>query len=191
MYTIEFLLNLPIILLHTNPGSGAIDGFLHPLLGLDHLLAMFTVGLLSAQLGGRAIWTVPVTFVSVMAVGGLLGLVGVELPFVEIGIALSVIILGIALLSKARIPELVAMIFVGIFAIFHGHAHGAELPEVETAVIAIAYVFGFLVSTAGIHIIGALIGYILLRNKRSAVILRGSGLVIAIFGVIILMGLFN
>ncbi len=178
-----------IVLGHTSPGSGAIDGFLHPLLGLDHLLAMLTVGLLSAQLGGRAIWTVPLTFVSVMALGGILGLVGVQLPLVEYGIAGSVIVLGIALLSKASIPEWAAMVGVGIFAVFHGHAHGAELPAVDSVIIAIAYVVGFLVATAGLHVIGALIGYILLRNERSAMILRASGMLIAVTGVYIMLNI--
>jgi len=181
------LLDFTFLLAHTSPGSGAIDGFLHPIKGFDHLLAMLTVGLLSAQLGGRAIWSVPVTFVAVMALGGLLGLAGIELPLVEYGIAASVIVLGIALVSKASLPEWAAMIGVAIFAVFHGHAHGAELPAVESAVIAIAYVVGFLVATAGLHIIGALIGYILLRNERSALILRGAGILIAVAGVYIML----
>jgi urease accessory protein len=174
-------INLPLA--HTGPGSGAIAGFLHPLLGLDHLLAMLTVGLLSAQLGGRAIWTVPVTFVSVMALGGVVGLLGVGLPLVEFGIAVSVIVLGVALLSKASLPEWLAMLFVGLFAVFHGHAHGTELPSVASVIDVIAYIVGFLISTAGLHVIGALIGYILLRNERSALLLRGSGALIALVGV--------
>jgi urease accessory protein len=191
MSVFQFVSMFVPILAHTSPGSGAIDGFLHPLLGLDHLLAMVTVGLLSAQLGGRAIWTVPVTFVAVMALGGFLGLVGVEVPLVEYGIAASVIVLGIALLSKASLPEWLAMVFVAIFAVFHGHAHGAELPEVSSPVIAIAYVVGFLVATAGLHVIGALIGYILLRNSRGAMILRAAGAVIAAMGIFIFAGLFT
>ena len=186
---LSFLFQLPPILLHTTPGSGAIEGFLHPLLGLDHLLAMLTVGLLSAQLGGRAIWTVPATFVGVMALGGLLGLLGVQIPLVEFGIAVSVIVLGLALLLKAKLPESIAMFFVAIFAVFHGWAHGAELPAVESVIIAIAYVVGFLVSTAGLHVIGALIGYILLRNQRGTLLLRGSGMLIALAGTWIMVGL--
>ncbi|MEL6149351.1 MAG: HupE/UreJ family protein [Chloroflexota bacterium] len=177
-------------LLHATTGSGAIEGFLHPLLGLDHLLAMITVGLLSAQLGGRAIWTVPATFVGVMALGGIIGLAGIGMPLVEFGIAASVVILGVALLSRATMPEWVAMIFVGVFAVFHGYAHGAELPEVETAIVAISYVVGFLVATAGLHVIGAMIGYIMLRNERSAILMRVSGVAIAAAGAIILSGLF-
>jgi urease accessory protein len=178
-------------LAHTGRGSGAIAGFLHPILGFDHLLAMVTVGLLSAQLGGRAIWTVPATFVSVMALGGLAGLLGMPLPLVETGIAASVLVLGLALLSNATLPEWLAMAFVAVFAVFHGHAHGAELPAVTSVIDIIAYVVGFLVSTAGLHVIGALIGYIMLRNDRSALILRGSGALIALAGVFFLMGSLN
>jgi urease accessory protein len=177
------------VFLHTGTGtSGAIEGFLHPLLGTDHLLAMLTVGLLSAQLGGRAIWTVPVTFVSVMALGGLAGIFGLQLPFVEYGIAFSVIVLGIALLARRRAPEAVAMLFVGFFAMFHGHAHGAEIPKATGgSMFILAYVLGFLTATAGLHVIGAILGYIALRTERGANVLRVSGIVIAALGVFILI----
>jgi len=156
---------------------------LHPLLGIDHLLAMITVGMLSAQMGGRAIWTVPTTFVSVMVIGGILGIAGVEVPFVEYGIALSVVILGVALLAKRRTPEGITMIFVGLFAIFHGHAHGAELGTVTDVMQVVAYVLGFVVATVGLPVIGALLGYIALRNSRGALILRASGALIALTGI--------
>lgn len=178
-------------LAHTGRGSGAIAGFLHPVLGLEHLIAMITVGLLSAQLGGRAIWTVPATFVGVMALGGALGLLGVALPLVKLGIAASVIVLGVALLSNASLPEWLAMTFVALFAVFHGHAHGTGLPTVSDPVEVIAYVVGFLMSTAGLHVIGALLGYIMLRNDRGALLLRGSGALIALSGVFFLMGSLN
>lgn len=182
---LEIVSWIPVILAHTLPGaSTAIEGFLHPLFGIDHLLAMVTVGLLSAQIGGRAIWTVPATFVTVMAVGGILGYAGIPVPAVEYGIALSVVVLGIALLAKRRIPETIAMIFVGLFALFHGHAHGAELPKVSDSVMyLLAYVLGFMTSTAGLHVIGALIGYMALRSSRGATLLRLSGAVITILGV--------
>lgn len=172
-----------IELLHTGTVGNAIEGFLHPLLGIDHLLAMITVGMLSAQMGGRAIWTVPTTFVSVMVIGGILGIAGIQVPFVEYGIALSVVILGVALLAKRRTPEGIAMIFVGLFAMFHGHAHGAELGTVTDVMQVVAYVLGFVVATAGLHVIGALLGYIALRNSRGALILRASGALIAMVGV--------
>lgn len=172
-----------IELLHTGTVGNAIEGFLHPLLGIDHLLAMITVGMLSAQMGGRAIWTVPTTFVSVMVIGGILGIAGIQVPFVEYGIALSVVILGVALLAKRQTPEGIAMIFVGLFAMFHGHAHGAELGTVTDVMQVVAYVLGFVVATAGLHVIGALLGYIALRNSRGALILRASGALIAMVGV--------
>ena len=178
-----------IPILHTGYDSGIYAGLLHPLLGIDHLLAMVTVGLLSAQLGGRAIWTVPAAFVSVMAVGGLLGLTGITVPFVEYGIAISVVALGIALAARRQMPLVMAMAFVGVFAIFHGHAHGTELPGVSDTIVAImAYVFGFLVATAGLHLIGALIGQIAVSNPRGANILRLSGVAIALLGVFIVFG---
>ncbi len=185
-----FLLASPLrdILLHEGGGSTAISGFLHPLLGFDHLLAMVTVGLLSAQLGGRAIWTVPATFVGVMALAGVAGYVGVPLPGVEIGIAVSVIVLGAALFSQRKFPEAIAMVFVALFSIFHGHAHGAELGTVNSPMDVVAYVLGFMTATAGLHVIGALIGYLLLRNDRSAQVLRWSGAVIALVGVWIFVG---
>ena len=182
--------NLLIILLHTGYDAGIFAGLLHPILGLDHLLAMVTVGLLSAQMGGRAIWTVPLTFVSVMAVGGILGILGVPLPFVEYGIALSVVALGIALFSPKNLPVWLTMVFVGIFAMFHGHAHGTELPVLsETFLDVLAYVFGFLVATACLHLIGALVGQSLENTQRGEKILRFAGLVIAGVGVYLVIGL--
>ena len=184
---VTMLLTIP---LHSGSDGGIFAGLLHPLLGMDHLLAMVTVGLLSAQMGGKAIWTVPATFVSVMALGGILGILGVPMPFVEFGIALSVIMLGIALVSPKKLPVWLTMVFVGIFALFHGHAHGAELPEVsETPVEVFAYVFGFLLATATLHLVGALIGQMAIGTPRGARILRFSGIVIALVGVSLVMGL--
>ena len=181
--------NLFSILFHSGTDVGIFAGLLHPILGMDHLLAMVSVGLLSAQMGGRAIWTVPATFVSVMAVGGVIGLLGVPLPFVEIGVALSVVALGIALVAPRKLPLSLAMAFVGLFAIFHGHAHGAELPALsKTALDVIAYIFGFLLATATLHLIGALMGQMALSSQRGATVLRVSGALIAAAGVFILFG---
>jgi urease accessory protein len=183
--------NLFSVLFHAGADGGIFAGLLHPILGIDHLLAMVTVGLLSAQMGGRAIWTVPATFVSVMAVGGILGILGFPLPFVEYGIALSVVALGVALLSTKKLSTSLAMVFVGLFAMFHGHAHGTELPELsETALDVFAYVFGFLVATASLHLIGALIGQMAINTPRGANVLRFSGALIAGAGVFLVMGLF-
>lgn len=179
--------NLYSVLFHSGFNGGIFAGLLHPLLGMDHLLAMVTVGLLSAQMGGRAIWTVPATFVSVMAVGGLLGILGVPIPFVEYGIAASDVILGLALLSPKKLPVPLVMAFVGLFASFHGHAHGAELPAYsETVLDVFAYVFGFLVTTATLHLVGALIGQIATSTSRGAALLRFSGALIAVIGIMLI-----
>ena len=185
-----FPINLLSVLLPSGSGGGVFAGLLHPLLGIDHLLAMVSVGLLSAQMGGRAIWTVPATFVSVMAIGGLLGILGVPMPYVEYAIALSVVLLGIALVTPKKLPVWLTMIFVGIFALFHGHAHGAELPVVsDTPVEVFAYVFGFLLATACLHLIGALIGQMAISTPRGEKILRYSGALIALIGVSLIRGI--
>lgn len=160
--------------------SGFISGLNHPVFGYDHLLAMVTVGLLSAQIGGRAIWTVPATFVSVMAVGGVLGMSGVRLPFVEYGIALSVLALGSALFGARKLPVIVAMSFVGIFAVFHGHAHGTEMPYFAQPAL---YAAGFSLATAALHVFGAVTGYFLLRYEGGIKLLRLTGLLIAASGI--------
>ena len=115
---------------HTGVGStmGFTHGFGHPFSGLDHILAMVAVGLFAANLGGRALWLVPLSFVAMMAVGGALGVAGIDMPFVEIGIAASVIVLGLAVAMQWNLPVAGAMALVGFFALFHGHAHGAEMP---------------------------------------------------------------
>lgn len=175
---------------HTGVGatSGLAHGFLHPVSGPDHVLAMVTVGLFAAQLGGRAIWLVPLSFVCVMAFGGALGLVGVTLPFVELGIGLSVVVLGaiVALRLRAAIP--MAMALVGFFAIFHGYAHGAEMPE---NVGGFTYGVGFVLGTALLHAIGVGTGLAIgnLREGRGELMVRSTGALIAIAGVVLLGGL--
>ena len=161
-------------------GTGFLSGLNHPVFGYDHLLAMVTVGLLSAQMGGRAILTVPATFVSVMAVGGVLGMSGVRLPFVEYGIALSVLALGSALLGAGRLPVIIAMGFVGAFAVFHGHAHGTEMPHFARPAL---YALGFSLATALLHVFGAVTGYFALRREGGTKLLRLMGLFIAASGI--------
>ncbi len=130
LVTVALLLAPSIALAH--PGHGGdtslLAGFLHPFGGLDHLLAMTVVGLFAAHLGGRALWAVPATFVAMMALGGVSGAAGISLPFVETAIALSVVIFGVMIFSGMAPPVLAAMALVGVFAIFHGHAHGTEMP---------------------------------------------------------------
>jgi urease accessory protein len=137
--------------------SGFVIGFLHPLTGPDHIIAMVAVGLWGAQLGSPAIWMLPVTFPLVMAFGGFLGLIGVSLPGIEIGIALSGVLLGAAVMIESRPPLYVAAVLIAIFAICHGHAHGAELPAGTSG---LTYSIGFVVATGLLHACGIGIGTI-------------------------------
>jgi urease accessory protein len=142
---------------HAAQATGFATGFLHPISGLDHVLAMLAVGLWGAQLGAPAIWLLPVTFPIAMAFGGLLGLLGIPLPGVEAGIAASAILLGTAVMTERRFPLYAATALVGFFAIFHGHAHGTELPPGESGLL---YSLGFVVATGCLHAIGIAIGAI-------------------------------
>ena len=135
--------------------SGFSHGLLHPIGGLDHVLAMVAVGMFAANLGGRALWAVPATFVTVMAVGGFLGIHHLGLPYVEIGIGLSVVILGLVVALQVRWPVAAAMALVGVFAVFHGHAHGSEMPLDAAGA---NYAAGFLIATALLHAVGIAIG---------------------------------
>jgi urease accessory protein len=165
-------------------GGGFVSGVAHPVFGLDHVIAMVAVGIWGAQLGAPAIWVLPVTFPLVMAFGGVLGGLGVPIPGIEIGIAVSAIVLGGMILFAARPPLWVAAVLVGIFAIFHGHAHGAELPESANA---IAYAVGFVVATGALHALGILIG-VANRWRQGAQALRVGGGLIAAAGVYFLSG---
>jgi urease accessory protein len=136
-------------------GGGLLAGFSHPFSGIDHLLAMTAVGLLAAHLGGRAMWAVPATFVSVMALGGVYGAAGFSLPYVETGIALSVLVFGAAIFTRMTLPVFAAMALVGVFAFFHGQAHGAEMPANS---ILFAYGAGFVAATALLHGFGIALG---------------------------------
>ena len=170
----------------TNLGLGGfLSGIVHPVLGYDHLLAMLSVGIISAQIGGRAIWTVPATFVTVMALGGVLGLINIGLTATELGIAVSLVILGLVIAAERRIPILAVMIGVGFFAIFHGYAHGAEMPDTAEPFL---YALGFLVGTALIHIAGVVIGDISRHYERGKIVLRVGGALIALVGLLFIFG---
>jgi urease accessory protein len=160
-------------------GTGFVSGLQHPVSGLDHVLAMVAVGLWGAQLGPPALWLLPITFPMVMAFGGMLGLMGLALPGIEIGIAVSAIILGAMVGWEARPPLWVAAILVGVFAIFHGHAHGAELPA---GAVAVLYSIGFVVATGCLHATGIGIGLIH-RWPAGKVTLRAAGVAVALAGV--------
>ena len=167
------------------PLGGFLSGLVHPVLGYDHLLAMLSVGILSAQIGGRAIWIVPATFVSVMAVGGVLGLIDIGLTATELGIAISLVILGSVIALERRISIRDVMIGVGFFAIFHGYAHGSEMPDTAEPFL---YALGFLVGTALIHIAGVVIGDISRHYERGKIILRFGGGLIAFVGLLFIFG---
>lgn len=163
-----------------------LAGFTHPVLGLDHFLAMLSVGIISAQIGGRAIWLVPLTFVVVMAAGGVVGLAGFGLTAIEAGIASSVLVLGIAIAAEKSIPVAVGLLAVSLFAIFHGYAHGAEMPSMANPV---RYALGFLSGTAVIHIIGVILGDIPTHYDASKTIFRVLGSAIAFVGILFLIGI--
>jgi urease accessory protein len=165
-------------------GAGFGTGFLHPMTGWDHVAAMVAVGLWGAFLGPPAIWLLPVTFPLVMAVGGALGVAGVPLPGIETGIAASAMVIGLAVLLAWRPPLLVAAIVVGFFAVFHGHAHGQEMP---LAASPLAYAAGFVIGTGLLHLAGISLG-LFAKSERGALAVRGLGAVIALAGVGFLTG---
>lgn len=170
---------------HTGAGEvhGFVWGFAHPLGGLDHILAMVTVGIFAWQLGGRALWLVPATFVLLMAAGAAFGMAGLPLPFVELGIAASVIVLGSIVAFAREAPIAVAMGIVGVFAIFHGHAHGTEM--VLNAAGG-AYAAGFLLATALLHLAGIVLGCAIGRIADGRVSYRLGGALVALAGLAIL-----
>ena len=163
--------------------GGLIGGFLHPLSGADHLIAMVAVGIWGAQLGAPALYVLPVTFPLVMSLGGVLGVMGVPLPAPEVMIALSAVILGLAVAARLRVPFAAAGAIVAIFAIFHGHAHGAELPS---AADPMAYGVGFVVATGLLHLLGIAIG-VLTRWPAGERAIRGLGAAIAALGCFFLL----
>ena len=156
-----------------------LGGITHPVLGFDHLLAMVSVGMISAQIGGKAIWTVPSTFVLVMFFGGLVGLNMGGLSGYEIGIALSVLLLGGSLAADTKLNSIFAMIAVGIFAIFHGYAHGEEIPSIAQPT---PYIAGFMTGTILLHITGLILADISTHFKSGKIILRLAGAGIALAG---------
>lgn len=181
-----FLILASIASAHQPTGTlgGFSSGFTHPLFGLDHLLAMLAVGIWGAQIGGRSLWTMPVVFPLIMAVGGFFGAMGLPFPFVEVGIALSVVVLGGVIAFKLVPPEWVGYLIVGVFGLAHGHAHGTELPEAADAA---AYGIGFVISTGLIHLAGIGIGT-LAKKPWHGRFARACGAAISLVGVYILVG---
>jgi urease accessory protein len=159
--------------------AGFMTGLQHPWSGFDHILAMIAVGLWGAQLGNPALWILPVTFPMVMAFGAMMGLMGIPLPGIEIGIAVSAMVLGTMVLGEVRPKLVVAAVLVGVFAIFHGHAHGTELPPGQSGLL---YSMGFVIATGVLHGIGIAIGLIH-RWQLGRIVLRCAGGFIAVMGV--------
>jgi urease accessory protein len=167
--------------------SGLVHGFGHPISGLDHVLAMVMVGVFAWQLGGRALWLVPTTFVAVMAVAGALGIAGIGVPFVEIGIAVSVVVFGAVVAFDLKAPTVAVMGVVGLFAVFHGHAHGAEIPE-DTG--GVAYAAGFMIATALLHLAGISAGFLIGKagEHYGSLAVRLAGGSVTVAGVVLLVG---
>jgi urease accessory protein len=163
--------------------GGFGGGFSHPLQGIDHIVAMVAVGLWGAMLGPPALWLLPIVFPAVMALGGALGVVGLPIPWIEPGIAASAIALGVMVALAARPPLWVAGVLVGAFAIFHGYAHGAELPAAADPV---AYSIGFVLATGLLHLSGIALG-LSVRWPMGHVAVRAIGGAIALAGVAFLL----
>jgi urease accessory protein len=162
--------------------AGFITGLQHPWSGLDHVLAMIAVGLWGAQLGNPALWLLPIAFPMMMAAGAMMGLIGIPVPGIEIGIALSAIFLGTMILFQVRPKLALAVSVVGVFAIFHGHAHGTELPAGQSGLL---YSMGFVIATGCLHGVGIALGFVngLPVGKLA---LRGAGSFIAVMGIFFL-----
>ncbi len=183
-----FLASSTAAMAHTDTAGltgGFISGFTHPLYGWDHVAAMVAVGLWGVFLGRPAIWILPIVFPLVKTFGGLLGVLGISIPAVETGIAVSALVLGLMVLLTVRAPLWTAALLVGAFAIFHGHAHGTELPNAASP---LAYSFGFVFSTGLLHLTGIAFGE-LSRWPWGTIAVRAGGGVIALAGVGFLTGM--
>ena len=164
----------------SGPSGGWLSGLAHPLGGLDHLCAMLGVGLWAAQRGGRALWLMPLAFLGVMALGGLVGMAGFAIPLVETGIVASVLILGCLIAAAVRLPLLASTILVGLFALLHGHAHGLEVPDAAAGLL---YGLGFLTSSALLVALGVGLGWLACRRTGTVWLARYAGAAIALCGV--------
>jgi urease accessory protein len=161
---------------HSGPTGGFVTGLAHPVSGLDHVAAMVAVGLWGAQLGRPALWVLPVAFPMVMAGGAFLALVGLGLPNVEVGIAISGIVLGAVVLGQAKASLPVALLLVSAFAVFHGHAHGTELPADQNGLV---YSAGFVLATGMLHAVGIGIGAIHIWKPGAVAVLVLGGVIAA------------
>ncbi|MEL6476100.1 MAG: HupE/UreJ family protein [Pseudomonadota bacterium] len=187
LFILTAILTPSLAVAHAGEGvaGGLVSGLLHPVLGPDHLVAMVAVGLWGAQLGRPLLILLPLAFPLVMALGGVMGLADLPLPGVEIGIALSALILGLVVAMAFRAPVWLAVVLVGVFAVFHGFAHGKELPEAASP---IAYGIGFMLATGMLHLAGIAIGLLNDWKELGPRIVRGCGAAIALLGLVFLGG---
>ena len=163
--------------------GGLLHGFVHPVTGIDHVLAMIAVGVLAAQYGGRALWLVPMSFLVAMAAAGAIGMAGIPVQIVEAGIGLSVVVLGLVIAFQIKPPTLVAMVVVGFFALFHGYAHGSEMPNGQAG---LSFAAGFLIATALLLSAGVGLGLLLQRRTLSRRLIQAGGGAMALVGIAVL-----
>jgi urease accessory protein len=167
----------------TTGNAGFLTGLMHPVSGLDHVAAMVAVGLWGAQLGAPALWALPVAFPLIMALGGAAGAAGLPLPGVETGIAASGLLLGLAVLLNVRVPLWVALIPVSVFGVYHGHAHGAEMPDYAEPLL---YAAGFVLATGMLHLCGIIIGLLWRWPLGQWVVRAGGGVIASVGGFLLL-----
>ena len=167
--------------------NALLHGFAHPITGIDHVLTMIAVGVLATQFSGRAVWLIPLSFIAIMAAGGALGMAGILLPFTELGVAASVVVLGLAIAFPFRLRMLAAVALAGLFALFHGQVHGAEIPAAASGLY---YTTGFIAATALLHATGIGLGLLCALKTRTAgkraMQVGGGG--VALFGAAVLIG---
>ena len=167
--------------------GGLVHGFVHPVTGIDHVLAMIAVGLLAAQYGGRALWLVPMSFLVAMAAAGAIGMAGIPVQIVEVGIGVSVVVLGLMIAFQIKPPTLVAMVVVGFFALFHGYAHGTETPN---GLAGLSFAAGFLVATGLLLGVGVGLGLLLQPRTMSRRVIQAGGGAMALVGIAVLASAF-
>lgn len=183
-FVVALIVPLPTFA-HQIGGNGLMSGLSHPILGLDHLLAIVAVGVISTQRGGSAVWKVPATFLTAMLVGGVAGMAGLVLPGAEFAIALSVLMFGAMIALQGLGLKNQLWTVIALFGIFHGHAHGAEMPLIAHPAI---YAFGFVLTTAVLHISGVVIGHLVKQSVRQQTLFRYGGVALGVVGVGLLLG---
>lgn len=162
--------------------SGFLNGFAHPLSGADHMIAMAAIGIWAYQVGGKGLWLIPLSFVAMMLVGGIIGIMGIHIPLVETGIILSILTLGVLIFASAKLPLVFGMLIAGVFALFHGHSHGTEIPMAASG---FAYVAGFVVCTILLHLSGIALGMTAGKISKERM-LRYAGIPIVAAGIILM-----